>query len=162
MHNKPCSSKVFIIEDDVFYAKALEKTIESGYSNINMYHSGAEVLEDPEAIPDIVLLDYWLGDINGLTIMRKLMERNPNVQIILVSGQAKLDVVVQALRLGAHEYLNKDEGLDKVLPILNNAVEISSLNSTLLDTRKKDRRMLPLIVASFVILAFITAKLMDI
>lgn len=125
-----------------------------------MFHSGEDVIDYKGPAPDVVFLDYWLGDVNGLTLMRKLIDLNPNVQIILISGQAKLDVVVQALRLGANEYLCKDDGLEGVLPALNKAAEISSLGKDLFKQRKIDKQSVPIFIGSFVLLVLVVAKMM--
>lgn len=157
------SPVVFIVEDDVFYANALSKTLSPYYDRIQVYGSGKEVLSAKGQVPDVVLLDYWLGDLNAFLVMRKLKEINPGVRIILVSGEAKLEAVVQALKQGAHDYIGKDEGLSEAVAVVGKALNTSE---PLHDQPKKrevlmDRRTFPLLAASFMMLVVLLAKLIN-
>jgi signal transduction histidine kinase len=67
---------------------------------------------------DLVVVDYWLPDVEGLTALREIRATAPRVPTIFVTTIASARVAVEAMRLGADDYLVKEEGYLDVLPYL--------------------------------------------
>ena len=99
-----------VLEDDgfqVFYAADGEEGIEK-FRNIN---------------PDAVFLDIWLPKMDGLEVMRKMLEIDPSQIIIVISGHGSISAAVSALKGGAYDFLEKPLSLDKVTFVLNRGLE---------------------------------------
>ena len=102
--------KIFVVEDDPFYGELLEYILNRDPElEVELMTSGKECLKNMYKNPDVVTLDYGLSDMNGLEVMEKIKAANPRVEIIVVSGQQDVATAVNILRMGAYDYLVKDE-----------------------------------------------------
>lgn len=104
------STRIFIVEDDPIYIRLVKYVFEMNPEHeIFIYATGKECLENLHLKPDIISLDYSLPDIDGKEVMNKILSINPNIEVIILSGQNDIDVAVQLLRNGAHDYIVKNE-----------------------------------------------------
>jgi PAS domain S-box-containing protein len=105
--------KVLLIEDDeddyVLVREMLDESTSTKFDLdwLETYDSGLEALCRAEH--DVVLLDYRLGDRNGLELLRDAMKRGCEVPVILLTGQGGYEVDIEAMRAGAADYLVKGE-----------------------------------------------------
>ena len=76
---------------------------------------------------DLILLDILMPDINGLELLEKLVETDPNTEIIMVTAVNEIQTAVQAIKLGAYEYIIKPFAVDDVLTVIRRALEKRSL-----------------------------------
>ena len=76
---------------------------------------------------DLILLDILLPDINGVDLLAKLVETDPNTEIIMVTAVNEVQTAVQAIKLGAYEYIIKPFVVDDVLTVIRRALEKRSL-----------------------------------
>jgi two-component system, NtrC family, response regulator AtoC len=72
---------------------------------------------------DLILLDILLPDINGLDLLSKLVETDPNTEIIMVTAVNEIQSAVKAIKLGAYEYIIKPFVVDDVLTLIRRALE---------------------------------------
>lgn len=102
---------IFIIEDDfVMNELIIFELSEQGYNNVAPYFSGESALENLYKIPDIVICDFFLmGKINGEEILKQIKAFNPDIQVIMLSGQEKMEVAINSLKFGAYDYIVKDD-----------------------------------------------------
>lgn len=101
---------IFIVEDDKWYADLLEYQLQLHPDyEIVKYRTGAEMLENLHRKPDIISLDYRLPDIKGDVLMDKIKAVDPDVYIIIVSGQEDISLAVDLLRRGAYDYIVKNK-----------------------------------------------------
>ena len=86
-------------------------------------HTGArEALAELAHRPaDVALVDLRLPDIGGLDVLRAIRESQPQCQVILVTGHASLDSAIEAVKLGALDYLSKPVDLDRLRQLLTGA-----------------------------------------
>ncbi len=102
--------KIFIVEDDKWYGELLEYVIKLNPEHeIEIFSTGKECLDNLYKKPDIITLDYSLQDMNGELVLKSIKDFNPEIQVIIVSGQEDLSTAVSLLRMGAYDYIVKDE-----------------------------------------------------
>lgn len=100
---------IFIIENSVVYKDLIVGYLKSnGFSNIKVFQNGEECLKNIRLKPDIIVLDYVAAGINGLELMRKIQAGNHVVDFIFLSGQNNLEIAVQIMKLGAADYIVKN------------------------------------------------------
>lgn len=120
--------KVALVDDDVIVRKLLENTFTSASAEASLFENGTSfikaITEGQEF--DIVILDLYLPDMDGISILKTLMQRNFQTPILIYSKASSKDVVVHALSLGAKSYLVKPQ---KPGVILNKALEILHSNN---------------------------------
>ncbi len=71
---------------------------------------------------DIVLLDIWMPEMDGIEALIKIKERHPKMKVLLMSGHGTLETVVRAMQLGASDFIEKPLSLDKLL----NTIEVNA------------------------------------
>jgi len=103
--------RIFVVEDEIMFGKMLQKGLETENPNydISVFTTGKEFLDQLHQNPHIVTLDYHLPDITGLELLQKIKEYNSEISVVVLSGQEKVDVVVNAYDLGANRYIVKNE-----------------------------------------------------
>ncbi len=129
-------AKIFIIEDDAMVATLIKKALSKNPAyDIHHFESAEDCISNLHLNPDIVTIDYHLPGMNGLGLMRKIKDYNSTIMCILVSGQESLEVVVDAYKSGAQDYILKNDNL-----FIN--IENSVANLSLSVVLKKENEML--------------------
>ena len=132
--------KIFAVEDDPTYRKFLEYVLGLNPDfEVQFFNSGNDCIKNLHLKPSIVALDYTLPDMSGEDVLKKVLSFNPSIQVIIVSGQEKIGTAVKLLKLGAYDYIIKNEDTkDLLLNAINNArknitlkEEINSLRTEL-------------------------------
>jgi DNA-binding NtrC family response regulator len=115
--------KIFVVEDDPTYRKFLEYVLGLNPDfEVNFFTSGSDCIKNLHLKPTIIALDYSLPDMSGEEVLKKVKNYNPEIQVIIVSAQEKIGTAVQLLKLGAYDYIIKNEDTkDLLLNAINNA-----------------------------------------
>src|SRR6266496_979212 len=113
---------VLIIEDESILAEAMRDYLARRGWEPRIADSGEEAkrtMRESEA--DIVLCDYRLPGMDGLETLRELKQLAPQVEVIMLTGQGSVKVVVEAMRAGAYDYLTKPVDLEELVLVLDRA-----------------------------------------
>jgi two-component system, NtrC family, nitrogen regulation response regulator NtrX len=76
-----------------------------------------------EVQPDLVFLDVWLPDLDGLEIIKTMKAEDPDCAVVMISGHGSIDIAVKATKLGAYDFLEKPPSLERVVTVAGNAIE---------------------------------------
>lgn len=76
---------------------------------------------------NIVFLDVWLPQVNGIEILKSIKKEYPTIEVIMISGHGTVDTAVQSMKLGAYDFIEKPLSVDKVLTVLKHAIEKQNL-----------------------------------
>jgi len=108
--------RVLIVDDEVEFANLLSERLQARGLTVDTVFSGEEALEIAEKKTfDAILLDLAMPGMNGIETLERLRAINPDLQIILFTGNATVDVTLEAMKLGAVDLLEKPANLEKVL-----------------------------------------------
>lgn len=120
--------KLFLVDDDALYLKSLEiEFMESGDFKIETYPTGELCIANLSHNPDIIILDYELSGIdkkamNGIQVLDKIKAYDPEIPVIMLSSQDKIDVAVNCMHHKAFDYVVKSETaflrLNKIIPAI--------------------------------------------
>lgn len=104
------SFKIFIVEDDLIYAKILayHLSLNPEYET-EIFRDGHSLLKNLYKNPSIISLDYNLPDMSGMEILKRIREFNSEIPVIIVSGQQDVLTAVELLKKGAYDYIIKDQ-----------------------------------------------------
>ena len=107
--------KLLVVDDDATFARTLARSFERRGYAVRVAHSVREV-EDllDEVCPHFAVVDLKLGSGSGLTCVRSLHERNPDMRIVVLTGFASIATAVEAIKLGAAHYLPKPSNTDEI------------------------------------------------
>jgi DNA-binding NtrC family response regulator len=113
--------KICIVDDDIFCANVYEQyLINLNHTDITYYSNGNDCLNNLDQNPDIIFLDHNMDGITGFEVLKKIKRYNPNIYVVMVSGQENIKTAVDALKYGAFDYIIKDNLVcDKITLIIN-------------------------------------------
>jgi DNA-binding NtrC family response regulator len=120
MDEKPF--KIFVVEDDEWYNRLLVHNLSMNPDyEIESFTTGKDCLNNLHKNPDVVTLDYRLPDMKGLEILKQIKSENEEIQVILVSEQDEIEVVVELLKYGAYDYIVKSKDIrERLLNTISN------------------------------------------
>ncbi len=123
---------ILVIDDDEGMREVLNAILKDKYT-VFRAKDGSEGLKifDEKDI-NVVLLDLLLPDCHGLDVLKTMKEKNPYVEVIVISVVKDVDMVVKAMKLGAYTYITKEFDYDEVLAI------VEKLREKLEETRARD------------------------
>ncbi|SMC71143.1 two-component system, NtrC family, nitrogen regulation response regulator GlnG [Desulfocicer vacuolatum DSM 3385] len=118
------TAKILIVDDEPDICRLLCRLVESeGYTTITA-HDGKEALEKiRQYTPDVVLSDLKMPHMNGLEVLNKSKGIDPDLPVILITAFADVHGAVEAMRLGAHDYLSKPFDHNEVVRVLQRACQ---------------------------------------
>ncbi len=106
---------IFLVDDDALYLKSLEIDFAQNTKYIvKTFLSGELCLENLSQNPNVIILDYHLDSIdhkaiNGLEVLDGIKKINPNISVIILSSQDKIEVAVNCMKHRAFDYIVKSE-----------------------------------------------------
>ncbi|MCE2994852.1 MAG: sigma-54-dependent transcriptional regulator [Cyclobacteriaceae bacterium] len=121
--------KIFVVEDDAAYSKFLKYVLSLNPDfETEFYTTGKECMDHLYLKPSVITLDYSLPDMPGEKVLKAIREFDPNISVIIVSAQEKIGTAVELLKLGAFDYITKDEDAkERILNSIKNARNKTSL-----------------------------------
>ncbi len=107
--------KLFLVDDDVLFLKALEiEFLHHTDFTVETFASGELCMENLSHKPDVIILDYHLDGVdknamNGIETLDKIKDFNPDIPVVMLSSQDKIDVAVSCMHHKAFDYVVKSE-----------------------------------------------------
>ena len=132
------NKKIFLVDDDPFISELFNHHLDAlGYQDLTIFNSGISALNHLIEQPEIIFLDYQMDTLNGFELLQKIKRFNPNILVVMVSGQDDMSIPINSLKYGAFDYIVKGKNeLEKVEEVLGRIeIYLSSLaasQSTLL------------------------------
>jgi two-component system nitrogen regulation response regulator NtrX len=131
-------AKILVVDDEINIVKTLSAILQDEghevYSSENA-KDGLALLSKNEI--DIVFLDVWLPDIDGIEVLGKIKNLFPDAAVIMISGHASIDIAVKSTRMGALDFLEKPLSMQRVITSLNNTLERVMLRKENIRLRKE-------------------------
>jgi DNA-binding NtrC family response regulator len=102
--------KIFVVEDDPWYRKIMHHylSLNPDYE-VSVYATANEFLSNLYKKPDIICMDFNLPDSTGDQLLKEILAKNNQLPVIVVSSQDDISVAVELLKMGARDYIVKDE-----------------------------------------------------
>ncbi|MEN9523598.1 MAG: hypothetical protein RL065_1975 [Bacteroidota bacterium] len=111
--------KFFIVDDvEMCYETTKMHLQNLGYSQIRCFNSGHECLNDLIEKPDVVFLDHEMPEITGVEVLKKIKRFDPDIFVVVVSGQETIQVAIDFLKFGAFDYIIKNGNEGKAIEIV--------------------------------------------
>jgi len=122
-------SNILVVDDEPDICNIVKEILEDEGSKVCVAENGetARILKETVK-PDLILLDIWMPDIDGISLLKEWNESGSiETPIIMMSGHGTVETAVEATRLGAYDFLEKPLSLAKLLLTVRNALETSRL-----------------------------------
>ncbi len=129
MEYTPDPVKIFVVEDDPVYMKLVHYIAEMNPDHIvSTFTNGSDCIKKLHEKPAVVTLDYSLPDMTGADVLKQIKQITPETNVIIVSSQEDINTAIQLLKVGAYDYITKDdETKERLLNAINNAKKNISL-----------------------------------
>ncbi|MGH7229335.1 MAG: sigma-54-dependent transcriptional regulator [Nitrospiraceae bacterium] len=122
------SVSIFVVDDEPAIRTAIVRRMGRRQHRARGFESGEALLDALDHdVPDLILLDLKMPGMSGLDVLKTLRQKSPHVLVIMLTSYGTVQDAVEAMKLGAYDFLIKTIDLDGVDPVVNRAVELLSL-----------------------------------
>lgn len=128
--NVKVKNSVLIIDDEEDILSTCKTVLEDEDYNVDTakdYNEAIKIFESKKI--DLVFLDVWLPNVDGLDILSNIKEKYPNTTIIMMSGHAGVETAVRATKMGAYDFLEKPISISKLLSSCDEALNKKENNN---------------------------------
>jgi two-component system, NtrC family, response regulator HydG len=130
--------KILIVDDDTAHLSMLQTVLKSLGHSIESATDGKDAITGVEKTPyDLVLMDVRMADIGGMEALEKIKAFNPAIPIIIMTAYSSVDKAVEAMKLGAYDYLTKPLNFDDLKITIDRAMSHLHLTRENADLKKK-------------------------
>ncbi|HOM99301.1 MAG TPA: sigma-54 dependent transcriptional regulator [Acidobacteriota bacterium] len=134
-------ARLLVVDDEPNVRASLQGILSDEGFRVDTVSSGEECLKAIARKPyDVVLLDVWLPGRDGVAILEELQRVAPQVTVVMISGHGSIETAVRATKLGAFDFIEKPLSLEKVLLVLEHALEQRRLEQENLHLQELLRR----------------------
>ncbi len=124
------SQEVLIVDDEADICQLISETLEDEGYHTRRALDGARAIEAiQERCPDLIILDIWLGDsqFDGIKLLELIKKDHPSLPVIMMSGHGTIETAVQAIKMGAYDFIEKPFKADRLLLAMGRAMETAKL-----------------------------------
>ena len=109
-------ARVLLVDDEEEYLEAMAERMKTRDLDVTVAVSGSQALElAAEQSFDVVMLDIQMPGIDGIETLRRLHERNPDLEVILISGFGTIEKVVTSMKMGAKDFVQKPADIEELV-----------------------------------------------
>ena len=130
------TARIAIVDDDPSFTEFLQTLLQTRGYTVDVFHSGQSLVDKLQAgaSPNLILLDVLMPDLDGIETLRAIRQAQPTAQVIMLSGRQAPATIIEAVRLGAADYVLKPgdpEGVGEAAleGAIRNALERQSLSA---------------------------------
>lgn len=133
--------KVLMVDDEQDFLNTFLKRLRRRKVEVDAVTCGEDALEYMENnSPDIVILDVKMPGMDGITVLNKIKQKFPLVEVILLTGHANMEVAAEGMEIGAFDYVLKPASLDELMFKIEDAYKRKILQEEKINTMKNHIR----------------------
>ena len=140
-------NKILVVDDEHLIRWSLEQNLKKQGYDVVTAGNGEDALRiTREEQPELVLLDIQLPGITGIEVLEKIKEYDEDILVIMLTAHGGLETAVNAMRLGAYDYVSKPFNLDELSIIIKKSFETSDLKREVARLRGETKKSAPNII----------------
>jgi DNA-binding NtrC family response regulator len=128
---------VLIVDDEVGTRESLKMILKKDYAVFLAKDAEEAILQSREHSPDVILLDIILPDLDGLKLLEKIKQKEPDAIVIMITATKTVKTAVEAMKLGAYDYVTKPFDVDELRLIVSRALSTQALEKEVRYLRKE-------------------------
>ncbi len=115
--------RILVIDDESIVRMSCSRALSPEGYEVKAAQSGVEALKIlEEEFFDLVLMDLKMPDIDGIEVLKKIKEKWPQTEVIIITGYQTVDTAVKSIKLGAFDYIEKPFTPDALVAAVGNAM----------------------------------------
>lgn len=116
------SIKILLVDDEKDFTEVLSERMEARGFKVEVADSGPAAIEIiKEQSFDAIILDLAMPEMDGIEVLKILLKENPDFQILFLTGHATLEKGIEAVKLGAFDFMEKPVDIDTLIEKVNQA-----------------------------------------
>jgi DNA-binding NtrC family response regulator len=120
--------RILVVDDEKSIRNAMKNILEYEGYEVTLAENGKDALDAAETNSlDVIFCDIKMPEMDGIEILDKLQEKHPEIPVIMISGHGTIDAVVECIKKGAYDFIEKPLDLNRILISLRNATEKTEL-----------------------------------
>jgi len=121
-------STILVVDDEQGIREVLQDVLADEGHRVITVEDGFRALEIlQEGTVDLVILDVWLPNMGGIDVLKRIRDGWPEIEVVVISGHANINMAVQAVKIGAFDFLEKPLSLEKTITVVENALKMEEL-----------------------------------
>jgi len=118
------SARILVVDDEEIVIRSCLRILEGNGYEIDVAHDGHDALRKVESNTyDVMILDIMMPNLGGMEVLRRIKETHPDIDVIMITGLSQIDTAVQAMKLGAFDYISKPFEPDELKLVVQRARE---------------------------------------
>jgi DNA-binding NtrC family response regulator len=119
---KELKAKVLLVDDEEDFLSTLAERLETRGLKVNTVTNGEQAVARAEKEGfDLIVLDLAMPGMDGLETLKRIKEKQPDAEIIILSGQGSIKTSIEAMKLGAEDFMEKPVNISELLDKISNA-----------------------------------------
>jgi DNA-binding NtrC family response regulator len=154
--------KIFVVDDErIVRVTTADYLRDAGYDvkEFTSAQSALQILKEFNEQVDIIITDLNMPNMNGLEFLTKIKELRPDSFVLLMTGYATVETAVEAMKLGAYDYISKPFNIEELLLVIKRITEIKEVKEENVQLRKQIQKTFD--TSSFIGKSLITQKVFD-
>ena len=121
-------SKILVVDDESLMREFISESLISHGYDVDCAESGMQAFEFMNGeVYDVILTDYKMPKVTGMDVLKRTRDKMPDTKVIIMTAYGTVENAVEAMKLGAFDYIAKPFGVDEVLILIKRAIEFKSL-----------------------------------
>ena len=128
---------VLIVDDEIGARESLKMILKNDYEVFLANNAEEAFSQIKEHSPDVILLDIILPDLDGLKVLERIKQNDPDMVVIMITATKTVETAVEAMKLGAYDYVNKPFHIDEMRLIMTRSLSAKALEQEVKNRRKE-------------------------
>ncbi len=128
---------VLIVDDEIGARESLKMILKNDYE-VSLARTAEEAFSKiKEHSPDVILLDILLPDLDGLKVLERIKQNDPDMVVIMITATNTVNTAVEVMKLGAYDYVTKPFDIDQLRLIITRSLSAKGLEQEVKNGRKE-------------------------
>jgi two-component system nitrogen regulation response regulator NtrX len=146
------TARLLVVDDEKGIRDALLQLFEYEGHEVTAAEDGREAIEMAAKLhPDVTFLDVKMPGLDGLDVLARLREQDPEAVVVMISGHGTIDTAIEATRKGAYDFLEKPLDTDRLLVTLRRALELKGLTKSVAALKRQVESRYEIVGKSFAV-----------
>ncbi len=119
---------IYVVDDErIIRVSLADELRDAGYEVYEFSHAGQALGQIGEIVPEIIITDYKMPDINGVEFLKRIKNVNNDIYVVLMTAFSTIETAVEAMKLGAYDYISKPFDNEEMLLIIKRIIELKQV-----------------------------------